>query len=135
MAYVDWKAEYSVNVPSIDMEHQKLFSMLNELHDAMRVGKGMAVAPSILNRLVEYAQKHFANEEKLMMRAGYEDYASHKAEHKKLTDDVVKMMQNFEAKKSVLTLDLLKFLDQWLKQHILSCDKKYSSKLRAAGVQ
>ena len=40
MALLTWTTEYSVAVEAIDKQHQKLFAMLNELHDAMKSGKG-----------------------------------------------------------------------------------------------
>lgn len=135
MALLDWKNEYSVEVQSIDKEHQKLFSMLNELHDAMQSGKGSQVAPEILKRLVAYTREHFAYEESMMKRAKYPDFVNHKAEHDKLTDAVVKTVQEFESGKAVLSIELLTFLRKWLQTHILGCDKKYSAPMRAAGIR
>ena len=135
MAILNWSNEYSVEVVSIDREHQTLFSMLNELHDAMKAGKGSTLVPLILIRLVTYTREHFANEEKLMSRARYPDIGRHKAEHDKLTGEVEKTMQDFEDGKTVLSMDLLDFLCNWLQDHIAGCDKKYSASMLAAGVR
>lgn len=135
MALLNWSNEYSVEVQTIDKEHQTLFSMLNELHDAMRVGKGSQVVPTILKRLVAYTREHFVNEESLMMRARYPDFITHKGEHEKLTNEVVKIMRDLEAGEAVLSVGLLDFLRDWLQRHILGCDKKYSTCLRTAGVR
>jgi len=69
MALLNWSKEYSVEVQSIDKQHQKLFDMLNDLHDAMKSGRGVQVGPAILKGLVKYAGEHFADEEKMMVRA------------------------------------------------------------------
>jgi hemerythrin-like metal-binding protein len=135
MALLDWKNEYSVDVQSIDTQHKKLFGMVNELHDAMKTGAGSKIAPAILKRLVSYTREHFANEESMMLRAKYPDFASHKAEHDKLTHEVVKMVEDFESGKVVLSVKLLEFLRKWLQLHILSCDKKYTGHLQAAGLR
>jgi hemerythrin len=129
MALLTWSTEYSVEVESIDQQHQKLFAMLNELHDAMKAGKGTQTAPRILKKLVEYACEHFALEEALMAQANYPDLARHKAEHDKLTSEVAKLMQDVESGKTVLSMKLLQFLRNWLQDHILGCDKKYVSYL------
>src|SRR5271157_2886782 len=42
MALVTWDQSYSVSVKKLDEQHQKLFSLLNTLHEAMRQGKGQA---------------------------------------------------------------------------------------------
>ncbi len=134
MALLNWSGEYSVEVQSIDKEHQKLFDMLNELHDAMKVGKGSVVAPEILKRLIAYTCEHFAHEEGIMVRTRYPDYARHKAEHDKLTSEVTNIVHDFEAGKVVLSMKLLDFLRAWLQAHILGCDKRYSRHLQAAGI-
>jgi hemerythrin len=126
---MNWTAEYSVEVESIDQQHQKLFGMLNELHDAMKVGEGAQTAPRVLKNLVEYVCEHFALEEALMAQAQYPELARHKAEHDKLTGEVAKLMQDFESGKTVMSMTLQRFLRTWLQEHILGCDKKYMSYL------
>jgi hemerythrin len=134
MPLIHWNTEYSVEVDSIDKQHQKLFDMLNGLHDAMKVGKGSQTVPLILGKLVEYTGEHFAKEESLMLLARYPDYARHKAEHDKLTKEVSQMVRDFEQGKIALTIDLQDFLRQWLQTHIVSSDKKYTAHLQAAGI-
>lgn len=134
MALLNWSKEYSVEVPSIDKEHQKLFGMLNELHDAMMVGKGSQIAPEVLKRLVAYTCEHFANEESIMVRTRYPDFARHKVEHDKLASEVAKIAQDFNEGKVVLSIKLPEFLRAWLHSHILGCDQRYSRHLQAAGI-
>ena len=135
MALLDWKNEYSVDIQSIDKQHQKLFGMINELHDAMKSGAGAKVVPVILNDLISYTGSHFAEEERSMRQAGYPDYVSHKAEHDKLTSEVVKLVKNMESGGIVLSVEVLSFLQEWLQGHILTIDKKYSPHMRAAGIR
>jgi hemerythrin len=134
MALLNWSTEYSVEVPTFDRQHKKLFDMLNELHDAMKAGKGSQVAPAILKRLVEYTREHFSEEESAMSRTRYPDFVNHKAEHDKLTAEVVKMVDDFDQGKIVLSMSLLDFLRDWLKTHILASDTKYSRHMKSAGI-
>src|ERR1039458_7281820 len=90
IALFTWSNEYSVEVESIDKQHQKLFETVNELHKAMKAGKGGLLTPEIVKRLAAYAQAHFAAEEGAMKRANYPDFASHRAEHDKLVGDVAR---------------------------------------------
>ncbi len=129
MALLTWSTEYSVAVEAIDKQHQQLFAMLNELHDAMKAGKGAQEAPRILKKLVEYVCEHFALEEALMAEAHYPELARHKAEHDKLTSEVARMLQDIESGKTVLSMKLQGFLRSWLQEHILGTDKKYMSYL------
>jgi hemerythrin len=134
MALLNWSKEYSVEVQSIDKEHQKLFDMLNELHDAMKVGKGSQIAPAVLKRLVAYTCEHFAHEENMMLRARYPDFPKHKVAHDNLTREVSQILRDFEAGEVVLSMKLLDFLRNWLQSHIMGCDKQYSGHPQAAGI-
>jgi hemerythrin len=134
MALSVWKNDYSVKVQSIDREHQTLFEMINELHDAMKMGQSSKVVPDIFERLIDYTREHFAYEESLMLRAKYPEFSAHKIEHDKLTNQVLKMKQDFERGNTAISLSLADFLSQWLQAHILNRDKKYSDHLLAAGM-
>jgi hemerythrin-like metal-binding protein len=135
MAFMNWDATYSVGIPSIDAEHQQLFAMVNELHDAMRAGKGKEAAPVILKKLQQYTVQHFSHEESFMKAAKYVGYPSHKVEHDKLVSQVDALMADFSKGKGTLTLDLLTFLHNWLKNHIMQSDQKYSPAFKAAKIQ
>lgn len=135
MALLDWKSEYSVDVQPIDNQHKKLFEMINQLHDAMRSGVGTRLVPVILNNLISYTRDHFADEEKLMVQAKYPGFANHKAEHEKLTSEVVRLAQGLEAGGLVMSAELLDFLQKWLRNHILTTDKQYTAHMQAAGIR
>src|ERR1017187_1687694 len=67
----EWKPEYSVQIPKIDVQHQRLFALAAELHAAMAEGKGKTVLEQSLARLVDYTKVHFAAEEEFMGKYGY----------------------------------------------------------------
>ena len=66
MPLITWTDELSVSVKDLDSQHQKLFDLVNELHEAMRSGKGKEAVGSILNRLADYTKTHLFYEERLM---------------------------------------------------------------------
>jgi hemerythrin len=59
MALITWNDSLSVKVAEIDEQHKKLIAMINELNDAMRLGKGKDVLGKIVNGLVTYTTTHF----------------------------------------------------------------------------
>lgn len=134
MALFVWSDKYSVNIKEIDNQHQKLVGMLNELHDAMKEGKGNEVLGKTLAELIQYVGVHFSAEERLMNAHAYPEYNEHKAEHVKLTQKVVELQKNFQQGEHVLTVEVLGFLKDWLQTHILGTDKKYSPFLIGKGV-
>ncbi len=135
MALVTWSEEYSVEVESLDRQHQKLFEMMNELHEAMKAGQGSRVAPQILNSLLAYTREHFSEEEKLMKRANYPELASHKLEHDKLTEEVAQTASDYEKGRIMLSMKLPDFLRKWLQSHIVARDKRYSNYMQAIGIR
>ena len=88
MALLTWNASYSVNVKSCDAEHQKLFSLINKLHDAMKAGQGRMVLGDIVRELGEYTQIHFSAEEALMQHAQYEKLQDHRLQHRLFIEQV-----------------------------------------------
>jgi hemerythrin len=126
MALIKWTSALSVAIPEIDVQHQKLVSLINQLHDAMLSGKGREVLGGVLSELVDYTKIHFAREEDLLRRNNYPDYPRHKKIHEELTFKVVNLKREFESGEPVLTLDVMKFLQHWLTGHIEKSDKQYS---------
>jgi hemerythrin-like metal-binding protein len=135
MSLLSWKHEHSVGIRCFDDEHKKLFSMINELHDAMRMGRGQEVTKKLLTSLGDYTVRHFAAEEASMSRTGFSGLAAHKAEHQKLVDDLKKIKSDLDAGRPVNSVMLLSFLKDWLTGHIMKCDKLYSTHLNAQGIQ
>ena len=129
-----WSNSYSVGVSSIDAQHQKLFAIARELHSAMTSGQGKAVAGRILDRLVQYTTVHFAHEERLMRLYDYPDGVAHRAEHEKLTKQVLKFQEDYHAGRATITVQLLHFIRDWLVQHIGSSDQKMAPCLKDKAV-
>jgi len=126
----EWKPEYSVQIPKIDAQHQQLFVLAAELHNAMSQGKGKAVLKQSLARLIEYTKVHFACEEQLMNQYHYPEVVAHKAQHDQLTAQVVDLHKRFLSGETTLTITLMVFLKNWLERHIAASDQQYSVHIR-----
>ena len=135
MALLEWQRGYSVGIESIDLQHQKVFEMVNKLYNALRAGNVAQVVPAILQRLELCCREHFAHEESLMLQAEYPEYRRHKTEHAVLMAKVLTLAKDFDEDKVMRSLTLLGFLNEWLQRHIISSDKRYSSYLRAAALE
>jgi hemerythrin len=131
--FFKWSQEYSVNIPTIDEQHQELVNMLNRLFIAVSKREGNKVIAGILDSLMDYTQTHFTLEERLMKEANYQDFEHHKLEHKKLIEQLEHLSKKYMIEDKPIYFEMLDFLRNWLKQHILGCDTKYSSALQKAG--
>ena len=122
----EWKPEYSVDIESIDGQHQSLLAIGHELHTAMSTGQSKAVMGKILDRLIQYTTMHFAHEERLMQSRGYPGFVGHKALHDALAAKVVQFQVDFKEGRAAVSIDLLDFLKNWLVEHIQVTDRKYA---------
>lgn len=126
MLLLKWDDSYSVGINEIDSQHKKLIELITQLNTAMSEGKGKDVLGKIINELISYTKTHFALEEKLFDKVKYADSFAHKGQHKMFIEKVEQFKIDFEKGKTLLTIDVMNFLKEWLKNHILISDKKYA---------
>lgn len=126
MALITWDNSFSVNVAEIDAQHQKLIAMINELHDAMKQGKGKDVSGTIINRMFNYTATHFKTEERYFDRFGYPETDVHKQEHAAFVQKVSDFKDGFEQGKLGVSVEIMSYLSNWLQNHIKKSDKQYS---------
>ncbi len=135
MALVEWNDSLSVGIHVIDEEHKKLVSMLNELYDGMRAGKGKETLGGILDRLVAYTAAHFKHEEAFFEQTNYPEGETHKKQHEDLTAQVLDIQKRFKTGAAgVLSLEVMNFLRKWLVEHIQGSDQKYTQHLVSNGI-
>lgn len=134
MALVAWDSSYSVKVSKCDKDHQQLFSLLNDLHDAMLVGKGSQVVERVISELADYTKFHFEREEALLEKTNYAALAEHRAEHRTFVEKVERFQQDLKAGDMSQAIPIATFIKDWLVNHIKRTDFKYSAHLNAKGV-
>ncbi len=135
MNLINWSDSYSVKVPSIDAQHQKLVEMINYLNDAMMQRKGREALGKILADLQKYTVEHFKYEESLMDQAAYAKIPEHKAEHAKLISQVLQLKTDFDSGKATISVSVMNFLSDWLRNHILGRDMDYSAAMVGKGLK
>lgn len=134
MALLTWSTRYSVQVKKLDDQHKKLIDILNNLHDAMKVGKGKDVLGEVLDGLIAYTGDHFSEEERLMKTNAFPGYEEHKKEHNLLVLQARDIQSQFRSGNCVLTQEVMSFLKNWLENHILGSDKVYGPFLNQKGI-
>ena len=135
MALFQWDNSFSVNVTEIDKQHQKLVALINDLNDAMKQGRGKDALAKIIGELFTYAGDHFATEEKYFDKFGYPSTASHKLEHADFVKRVSEFKNGFDSGQLALTIEVMYFLKDWLKNHIQGTDKKYGPFFNEKGLR
>lgn len=135
MSLFVWDAKYALNIAELDRQHQKLFALFNDLYDAMQDGHGNEVVDKVLTGVVDYTAYHFETEEKLLRQHGYVEEAAHRAEHARLAEQAKALVLRHRAGETKVTLATLKFLCDWLNNHILGSDKKFAPFLIERGAR
>jgi hemerythrin len=135
MPLFQWSDALSVGVASIDDEHRTLVAILNELHDALLERRAPAVLDDVFQRLIAYTEEHFSHEEALLAEHGYPDLVTHRAQHLGLTRRVHELYDAHHAGERGLSLEVLEFLRDWLRNHIVGTDRRYAAHLAACGVR
>ena len=134
MALMTWSSKYSVGVKALDDQHAAFMGALNQLHAAMMKGQAQSVVGPLLNKLGGLARDHFAAEEALMTSTNYPGTAEHRAKHQDLLKLVEQYVARFRQGDSSLC-PLLKFMREWLTDHMDKVDHLYEQWLHDHDVQ
>ena len=130
MPLLKWTGAYSVGVPAMDAQHQRLITLINEFHQAMSEGHGSQQVRAVLDALADYTVKHFRDEEALMERHHYPALAEHRRKHQELIRSVEELRQKNKDSEIGLSITVSDFLKEWLTNHIQGADKKYGPYLQ-----
>lgn len=123
---IDWDpTAFSVGHASIDEQHKTLVGLINALIK-FQDQEDELFLKKVMNTLVEYTKNHFAFEEKLMQDAHYPEFQDHKKQHEKFIEKIEHFQQEYNLHHEDLSMEILKFLKQWMVTHILIHDKDYA---------
>ncbi len=122
MNIAQWDDSFKTGDGLVDSQHQELFRMVNELHNAIIANKGKEILGPTLEKLANYTVDHFRIEETMMERISYPALSAHRQRHKDLADEVVDLVGKFKAGQMVLSITLSNFLAKWLRHHIKEDD-------------
>ncbi len=125
MPLIKWRDSFSVGVSKFDDEHKVLLDILNEMFRSVRDHKNINHLTVEIDKLIQYTDEHFANEEAAMEKVGYPALDNHKKIHGKLLDDVILFKKKVESGDEQATTTFYHFLRDWLLTHIVEEDMQY----------
>lgn len=117
-----WDPKYSVNIKSIDTQHQRFFEICNEINylisqhkaDEKSVGK-------VVDELFDYAKTHLTYEEKYFKELNYPGTSTHIVQHDLFRKKISEYKHSLENANAIAD-----FARDWLSDHILAVDHQYS---------
>ena len=124
---VQWNDSFNVGVKLVDHQHQKLFSIVNELIKGKNSNMEKEIIEKVLKELADYTVYHFSTEEHFLKI--HPRFKVHSDIHHRFVDKISDFILDFNHGDTKLSSDILNFLIDWLKAHILDMDKNYFEQL------
>ena len=122
-------SRFVVGIDQVDQEHRRLFEIAGRVYDSLAAEGDAAIdaARSAVAELLDYTTTHFANEEKLMVAAGYPGLETHRALHGNLIAQAREMDMRAEFGELHVPIELNRLIYNWLVDHIMDNDKKFGA--------
>ncbi len=123
---LQWLESYACGEPTIDREHQQLFELANAtLAALLAANSDPGRFLDALNALLAHVTKHFADEEALLEKHGYENLEGHKRAHHALLARAAELQAR--AKAGMITFGhLVEFLGvDVVVNHLVKCDRQF----------
>ncbi|MBU1218169.1 bacteriohemerythrin [Myxococcota bacterium] len=130
MPLFEWTDKIAVGVTVFDNQHKQLIAIINELHDAMKERRAKDVLSGIFLKLENYTKTHFHHEITVLKSAGYPDLSEHENQHRVLIEKLADLREKFDSGSLFVSTETMNFLKDWLVNHIMGHDKKYSGFLK-----
>ena len=127
MYSIDWNESLTVGVKQFDEHHKYLFDLLNRIHASFWDENRQDDSEAIIDELIAYSAYHFEAEESLLSKLNYDGLSLQEREHRYFTQKVHEFKQDAISGRKVYPIELLWFLGNWLLQHIMEADKRYSA--------
>ena len=82
-----------------------------------------------------YATVHFATKERYFTRFAYSETDSHQKEHADFVARIADFQKGLAQGRVALSVEVMNFLSDWLRNHIKVVDRKYVPLFRERGVK
>lgn len=127
MVFFEWKEQYELGLPHIDLQHTMIVNMVNELYMALETKEEEDTATKVLEKLLGYVEDHFASEEAEMRENNYPDLDEHLAAHEAFRVKVTRLHHRHHTGEKIAGYELSEFLKDWLLEHIAQVDKAFGA--------
>lgn len=134
---IEWVDAMATGIEAIDRQHRFLIDILQQANEKLLHAQTDEMLEEIAKVLLNYAITHFEAEEELMKRYDYEgvcpeDAHAHVAQHRDFSRQVVAVCDQLREGREVSRIEVLRFLNHWLHEHVLGVDQRFGDFLRQA---
>ena len=132
---IAWNDKYSVDISFIDEQHKKIFELINSESMVEIFSNNSKNVLVILDKMTEYAFKHFEIEERYMKEFNFPGYELHRNEHTDFIKTTIDFKNRVVGGDYKITNEILEYLLKWLVNHIQVTDKKYIDCFKKNGLK
>lgn len=130
--HIQWDDEkFSVGHKTLDDQHKKIITMINEFSDAISADIHSEILHDTLQNMLAYAQDHLSFEETVLSELGYNNLDNHAAHHASYLEMVSELTMEVINENLSAPVGLQTFLIHWWENHILVEDMAYKSLMLA----
>jgi len=122
MNLIEWREQFTIGLPEVDHEHRELIAAINALHARPGLGSSVAEITGALGDIHSSIAAHFALEERSMAQLGYPALDTHKADHERLLDEILDIMDGVAAQEGYAPGALGAALAEWFGRHFRTHD-------------
>ncbi|MEE4277747.1 MAG: bacteriohemerythrin [Halieaceae bacterium] len=126
---------FSVLVPAMDKDHQKIFDYVNRVHALIKDRAPAGEQVETLREMADFTEQHFAREEAMMQREGFPGLEEQQEQHRMLLDRVKETLAAIARGERVNMIGVLNFLNSWLITHIMKLDHQYGEYFQKQGIK
>lgn len=130
---VVWNREYSSGSTEIDEQHMELVSIVNGLLEHVIAEEGAPDLHFRFKNICQVVEKHFADEEAILLSSKYPEAEVHVARHNELLQKCADMLRQ-DADNPVTSVQMLQcIIHDLVLNHMVKEDGKYFAFLKAEG--
>lgn len=124
MALIEWQEDFCTGIPGVDHEHRQLINDVNNVYAMIDQMTDKEQVIDSLGDIYGSIAAHFALEEQMMRRHGYDEYVQHKADHDRLLDEIREITDEFEGSTELNELAFKQNLNDWFQLHFKTFDSR-----------
>ena len=127
---IEWSDKFKTGIEIIDEQHKELFRLFNRVYDLYNnefiIDKYDQIIAAV-EALKEYTKYHFKAEEDYMLSIRYKKFFEHKLKHEDFIRKIDSIDYNIiDYNQQNHLLELLKFITDWIVEHVVTVDKQIS---------
>jgi hemerythrin len=115
-----------LGVKSMDEQHMKLVSLLNETLELLKDGRREDAIILFHKNILDYVEKHFLDEEEFMKSINYPELEEHKKIHNIFSREIYNLAKYMEKGDVKSFRNAVSLSWGWLYNHITKTDRKYA---------